>query len=230
MGEKEIPLSKQAYNARRQAQRRIKAYKRELETPNLSADVREMYETAIRDLRQQQANTRMRTKSGHIIPGRNTDSVRKALTELQTLNKRGTVYIGTNRQSFITTQNELNKASVGDLSAQYTKAEVKIFYKATQKAWQRDDVGEHERNKAILEYYGRTNLASFVDEVLKQNRAAVKASEILPTLGMSDEQREEYEEEQRHDNEDGEKGSPTYMADVKTFEATANYIVEPERQ
>lgn len=213
---------------REKAQRRIAAYQKVTRNENLPERVREQARTSIKELRSAINATRQRTKSGRTIKSRTKEGLDTSLEVLRELNSRGNFYIGRSGQSNAVTQSEINKASVG-LESQYTRAQVKIFYRATQKAWQKPGIGEHNRNEAILSYYGRTNLAAFVEEVLAQNQVALRAQNALPE-SLTEEQRAFYEKEQQVDNADAEKGSPTYMANVITFEAAARLINEPERR
>lgn len=212
--------------ARKRADVRIKGLLQVLRSENLPDVTRKVFQKEIMSLNAEKAATRIRTKTGKIIPGRTQSELNAALERLNERVEATTIYTGDRRRAFKVTQSELNKASVG-LPSQYTKAEAKIFYKATQKAWQRAGVTEHNRNEAILEYYGRTNLAAFVKEVLDINELAIKASEMRTNEDMTEEQRKEYDEAQRRDNEDSEKGSPIYMSSVITLEEFANIVSEP---
>lgn len=219
-----------AERARAMAKTRIAGIKKILAAENLPKKTRAFFENTVRDLRAAQAATRTRTKSGKVIKGRTKEGLDASLESLKSQIESTTVYTGDRRRAFKFTQNQIKLASVDNPSSMYTKAEVKIFYRATQKAWQREGVPITARNEAILEYYGRPNLAAFIQEVLDVNQSAVKASELNPYNHMTEEQREEYEKAQRADTADGEKGSPAYMAGVITAEEFADYIVEPERQ
>lgn len=213
---------------RRKIKTRIKGISTILENKNLPKRLRDSYEATVLDLRMAQAGTRTRTKSGKKIVGRTKEKLETSLKVAEKLAADTEVYTGNRRRGFLFTQNQLNAASAGADSV-FTKAEVKIFYRATQKAWEGKS-SKINRNQAILEYYGRSNLESLVEEVLEINKLAVKAASLDPTKFMTDEQREEYEKAQQADTTDGEKGSPTYMAAVVTLEEFQNLVEEPERQ
>lgn len=213
---------------RRKINTRIKGISTILENKNLPKRLRDSYEATVLDLRMAQAGTRTRTKSGKKIVGRTKEKLETSLKVAEKLAADTEVYTGNRRRGFLFTQNQLNAASAGADSV-FTKAEVKIFYRATQKAWEGKS-SKINRNQAILEYYGRSNLESLVEEVLEINKLAVKAASLDPTKFMTDEQREEYEKAQQADTTDGEKGSPTYMAAVVTLEEFQNLVEEPERQ
>lgn len=99
------------------------------------------------------------------------------------------------RRNLSSTEAQLN-AATADAPSVYTKAETKIFYKATQKAWQRPGVSVKERNQAILEYYGYENLSELVSDILTMNSKAVEASQLFYSEELTPEQREAADEEQ----------------------------------
>lgn len=212
--------------ARKRADVRIKGIKKILRSENLFESTRKMFMKEVMELTASKAATRTRTSSGRVIPGRTQADLNASLERLNAKIEATTIYTGDRRRAFKVTQSEINKASAG-LPSEYTKAEAKIFYRATQKGWQRPGVNEHNRNEAILEYYGRTNLAAFMKEVLDMNELAVKASEMDTKKVMTEEEEKEYEEAAKRDNADGEKGSPSYQSAVITLEEFANLVNEP---
>lgn len=107
------------------------------------------------------------------------------------------------------TQMQLNAASVEGVS-EFTQAEVKIFFKATQRAWQRPGVSVKERLPAILEYYGYENLSELVSDILTLNQEAVRNSEIFYEEKGTKEQ-ESFQTEQ--DVKEAQV-SPDYLKDV----------------
>lgn len=76
-------------------------------------------------------------------------------------------YRKTQRQRNKATMIEINKASIKETEAEsrYTKAQTKIFYRATLEAW-KDHSNYDDRNRLILEYYGETDLADFFNRVV----------------------------------------------------------------
>lgn len=215
-----------AERERAKAETRIRGIEGVLRNENLTAPGRERFERKISELREAQFATRQRTREGRIIEGRTRLTLSAALEKLKGLNRMLDQFIGSARRANKITQSEINAASEGLESSQYTEAEVKVFYRATQKAWNRPDVDISQRNEAILEYYGYSRLSVIMDEVLQQNIAALRAAKLNPFKGMTQEQQEEYETALQSQGSDTEKGSPTYMAAVKIFESGDAFITE----
>ncbi len=213
---------------RKKTATRIRALENILANEKLERNSRKKFENMVDEMRAVSDETRT-YKDGKRIVGRSQEDIEAALSRLTELNESATVYTGDRRRGFLFTQNQLNMASVDAEGSVYTKAEAKIFYRATQKAWQREGIGEHERNEAILQYYGRTNLAAFVEEVLNMNKLANDAAKVLDERRKHDSDDEDTEEAQRNDTSDGEKGSPTYMTLVITMEEYDTYIKPPTR-
>lgn len=213
---------------RKKTATRIRALENILANEKLERNSRKKFENMVDEMRAVSDETRT-YKDGKRIVGRSQEDIEAALSRLTELNESATVYTGDRRRGFLFTQNQLNMASVDAEGSVYTKAEAKIFYRATQKAWQREGIGEHERNEAILQYYGRTNLAAFVEEVLNMNKLANDAAKVLDERRKHDSDDEGTEEAQRNDTSDGEKGSPTYMTLVITMEEYDTYIKPPTR-
>ena len=213
---------------RKKTATRLRALENILANENLERNSRKKFENMVDEMKAVSDETRT-YKDGKRIVGRSQEDIEAALSRLTELNESATVYTGDRRRGFLFTQNQLNMASVDAEGSVYTKAEAKIFYRATQKAWQREGVDEHSRNEAILQYYGRTNLAAFVEEVLNMNKMANDAAKVLDERRKHDSDDEDTEEAQRNDTSDGEKGSPTYMTLVITMEEYDTYIKPPTR-
>ena len=118
--------------------------------------------------------------------------------------------------SFAVTQHQLNLASVKADSI-YTKTEVAIFYRATQRIWQNAPESIENRNIAILSYYNQQRAANglsplslkqIVDYVLQENDKVLKVQGLKNPAKMSEEERKLYEEALAADNADNDKGSP----------------------
>lgn len=134
---------------------------------------------------------------------RGLQAASKELSRSRYLTERGA-------RNMTSTQMQLNAASVGAAS-QYTQAEAKIFFKATQKAWQREGVSIKERVPAIMEYYGYENLSELVSDILTLNQEAVRRSELTYKEELTPEQEEALAGEQ---DEREAQQSPTYLMDV----------------
>lgn len=113
------------------------------------------------------------------------------------------------RRNMASTQAQLNAASV-NAESMYTKEEVRVFYRATQKAWQREGVSLKDRNVAILEYYGYENLSELVSDILALNRHALEKAKLTPQEDLTPEQKEALEQ---GDVKEAQQ-SPEYLMDV----------------
>lgn len=226
---KEKPLSYLAKLARARGVRRINAEQRIAQNQNLPERIREAARESIRELRGAIEATMLRTRSGKPIAGRK-EQLQANLEKLNKINARESFGLGRHGQSNLVTRYELNKAASGKPAA-YTEAETKVFYRATQKAWDRPGVNPKQRNEAILEYYGRKNLADLVQEVITENKMALRALEIQPHGELTDEERATFGEEAQLDTLDYDVSSPTVSAAGKmTLQAALGLIVEPKRK
>lgn len=113
------------------------------------------------------------------------------------------------RRNMASTQAQLNAASV-NAESMYTKEEVRIFYRATQKAWQREGVSLKDRNVAILEYYGYENLSELVSDILALNRHALEKAKLTPQEDLTPEQKDAADQ---NDVREAQQ-SPEYLMDV----------------
>lgn len=179
--------------ARRKAQRRINNLKQGLKTGKLTGIIADEARNSIKDLQRIMRQTRMKTKTGKIIKSHTEQFRKRALDALKFLNAKGSILTTRKGVSNLVTQIELNKASAG-LPAEWTKAETQVFYAATQKAWNRPGISLQERNRAILQYFGQSDLHDFVNEVLNRNRLAVQIAKgnIIPEELTSDDAEEFY--------------------------------------
>lgn len=174
-------LAEQAGRQRRTAKRRIARLEKEINKTSSDSE-RLFFRQQIDVLREQIQRTYQRNPLTNKATGFDKDSIRMAVQNLKRQNI--TSALGTSnqqRKNFLTSQ-ELNRAMsyhfIGPTQSEFTREEVSIFYRATQEAWE-GLPSSADRNRAILEYYGQTDLRSFVNAVLEQNREAVgKAHEI----------------------------------------------------
>ena len=192
--------------------------------------MREKHESSIRDLKAAQEATRTRTREGRVIPDRKDKAkMDENLRKLESMNRRSVMYSRASERATKVAQIEINKASVGDKSSRFTKEEIQIFYRATQPAWQREGVLVSERNEAILEYYGRSDLGKLVQEVSELNKIALRVSEIMPEEEMTEEQAERYANEP--DVLEEKPSPPTYQQAVSDYlDRLRSYVISPERQ
>ena len=222
-------IAKQGRNERRRLQRRIDKLQSELDSGKEMTDIaQKKLQDSIEELKQAQEATKLVTTIEGKVLRKTEEQVKTAISEAQVINRRYSVYLDTERKSFLATQSELNKASAG-LESIYTKEQAQIFYKMTQKAWQREKVDPKHRNEAILEYYGRTSLAAFVDEVTEMNKKRLEWQKNNPEEDMTDEDKKRNDEEQQHDQEDVQKGYSENLAGAIAFESVMDLIGTPER-
>lgn len=209
-------FSREARNVRRQINRRIKRLETIVNDSKATVRNRQWAEREIRDLEQVKNESKL---SMNIRGHRYTQTLEQAMAGLERM-KAKAKEIGPRftleGDSFEITQRELNRASVNAPSV-YTKKETRIFYRVTQKIWQREGIGEHDRNEAILNYYnsirkenGLTpiSLDQIVDVVLNENKKFEEMQNAEPNESMDEEQQEKYNEAQKNDNSDYDKTSP----------------------
>lgn len=198
-----------ARNLRRQIDRRI-ARAEQIKSEARSQFIEQSYERKIAQLKESKKATyitaindegkRVTRSDAEITRGLQKAS--QELSQSRYITQRG-------HRNLASTQSQLNAASTGAVS-EYTKEEVKIFYRATQKAWQRPGVSVQDRNQAILEYYGYENLSELVSDVLTLNQQAVDKAKQLNAEDLTSEQ-----SEATSDNDVREaQQSPTYLQDV----------------
>lgn len=211
---------------RKKAKRRIARLEKEISKTG-SEKERVFYEQQVRSLREQVSKTYEFNPLTHKATGYTKDDIRMAARNLTRMNVSSEIgRTSQSRKNFIT-QQELNTAksyhsgiqSIGE----FTSEEVRIFYRATQEAWQGLSSKE-DRNKTILEYYGRSDLRDFVREVLDMNKEAVERSkrdyrepvsdgEMLDTDGESDRQ--------------ASAEFLSYVVSPSQYDAMKSYIQEP---
>lgn len=122
-------------------------------------------------------------KEGKKIPGRTKDSVNRAVSDLQSLVKdlpnvnelRSEDEISlTTYQSNMVFREQINMVSdikggldiyIGNELVHLTKEKVRIFFRATQKAWENKD--PEQRYENIMEYYNEKALADLFKKVME---------------------------------------------------------------
>lgn len=211
---------------RKKAKRRIARLQKEVDATR-SEKERYFYKQQIKTLRKQITETYEYNPLTHKATGYSKEDLRIAARNLSRTNVAS--QIGTSSQSrknFIT-QQELNTAKSygsGLSIGEFTREEVSIFYRATQEAWQNlpSDVN---RNQAILEYYGKTDLREFVHDVLAMNERAVSVahSEIYEVLDETGLVPDESEQDRAWSAE-----YLSYVVSPDMYEAMKSYITRPE--
>lgn len=71
------------------------------------------------------------------------------------------------------------RRTVGEEMAGITRAEVQVFYRATQKAWENAPI--EQRDEAIMRYYKQRDLQQLFEDIManERNTAVIRAHEIL---------------------------------------------------
>lgn len=156
-----------ARNERRKAQTRIRALERKRDALT-SAQAKDKVQTQIDNLQKTVAATYMYSQDdGTRIRSREEAMGNVAILARHNL-RLGSLVTSEGRANLVTGI-ELNRATVGRSSV-YTKAQVHIFYKKTQEAWQQAGVALEDRNAAIVAEYGpklgTSSLADIVEQVL----------------------------------------------------------------
>ena len=178
-----------ARNLRRQIDTKIRQAQKAIDTAK-SAFLKKSYERKISRLEEAKKMTYITTRNddGKRVTRSETDirqgmqTAARELSQSRYLSERG-------RRSLAATETQLNAAS-SDRTSVYTKADIKIFDRATQKAWDREGVSIQERNQAILAYYGYENLADLVADVLALNQKAVDKANQMYAKRQTEEQDE----------------------------------------
>lgn len=222
--------AEQRAKIRRTAKRRISRLEKEIEKTGSDKE-RYFYQQQIQTLREQVAQTYERNPYTHKATGYSKDELRIAAQNLRRTNVASQLGTSNQQRKNFITQQELNQSKsahfIGPVQSEFTREEVSIFYRATQEAW--DGLpNSADRNRAILDYYGETDLRAFVRKVLEMNeQARRRAHEQVP---------EEYESESdlaRDEFESDREGSPDYLAYVVSptqYDALTSYIKRPETE
>ena len=206
-------LGYEAIRVRRMIERRITRIDRALENEGITQRMQTWLETRKKNLESAFRGTYQRNSAGKIRSAAyRKGQITRARNELEKVPQLFTV----EGDADAITQQQLNLASAKSKASIYTYNETKLFYRITQKIWQKSNVGEHERNTAILEWYNSTRekndlspltLDEIVDYVLKKNEMYQKVLTTKPE-DMTDEQLKFYNRVMNADSGDAQVGSP----------------------
>lgn len=222
-------LAEQAGKVRRTAKRRIARLEKEINRSDSDSE-RLFYRQQINVLRDQISKTYQRNPQSNMATGFDKDSIRIAVQNLSRTNTSS--LIGTSntaRSNFLTAQ-ELNRAEyhdfIGPTQSSFTREEVSIFYRATQRAWE-GLPSTADRNKAILEYYGETDLNRFVREVLSKNMTAVELSERYQSSLYRTP--EDITDAEARENRIPSPPFLSYVIPIEDYDTMKDFIVEARR-
>ena len=210
---------------RRKGQRRIERLQSVIKNEKATTRVTSWAKEQIREIKSAMQGTRQYSKTGKRYKSKTDRYIQRQMSRLEravaAVPQRYTV----EGDSFEVTQRELNRASVSAPSI-YTKTESKLFYRVTQKIWQVEGVGEHDRNQAILDYYNSIRkqnglsplrLDQIVDYVLEANKRYTNLLEHISkgqTQDLDSDALDFQAKMEAADNDDKPQGSPPGIAEA----------------
>lgn len=233
-------LGNRARSARRAAERRINALKEAVKSGYYSQSEKEAMNNTIKQMQKDIRQTRQFTTTGKKIGNRTIESREAAIARLNELNKQTfttrefrrelrQLKADVGRRNMIAKQ-QLNLASStasleasrsGNKIGEYSFVEKGIFFKATQRAWNRADVSENERIEAILKFYGTQDLEQLIKDVLEANRDVLntynRMDRELAFSELTEEELDAYAQLLAADSTDEDSTSPTYLYEVKDY-------------
>lgn len=160
--------------------------------------------------------------------------IEQATARINSLANTSKIARGKNGAKNLFTQDQINMATRRDMDnaanpSMYTKAQVKAFYRATQKIWQNPDgmTDQTQINKRIMEYFGTKDLAVAMELALSTPGAqkALRLQELgeMDKSQWTQEQREFYERAMSEDTSDDRQGSPPEQIYVYQFDPELTY-------
>ena len=233
-------LGNRARSARRAAERRIKALKEAVKSGYYSPSEKESMNNTIKQMQKDIRQTRQFTTTGKKIGNRTIESREAAIARLNELNKQTfttrefrremkQLKADVGRRNMIAKQ-QLNLASSaasleasrsGNKIGEYSFVEKGIFFRATQRAWNRADVSENERIEAILKFYGTQDLEQLIKDVLDANRDVLntysRMDRELEFSELTEEELDAYAQLLAADSTDEDSTSPTYLYEVREY-------------
>ena len=227
----------QAEMLRKKGKRRVERLEAVLKSENTTQRVRNWAKQQISEIKSAMQGTRQYSTTGKRYKSKSQAYIKGQISRLEVAVAKVAPRYTITGDTFEVTQRELNKASVG-LPSAYTKEEVKVFYRVTQRIWQREGIGEHNRNQAIMDYYNSIReenglsplrFDEIVDYVMNENKRVTEQMGLLPSQELTPEQAELYEEAQSADSEDYDKTSPTSEIVVAQIrDAMENLLVDAD--
>ncbi len=168
-------------------------------------------------------------------------TINSAVAKVEALNEATKLGYGKKGAKNLFTQNQMNMATkkydnTWDEAANpsiYSKADIKIFYKATQRIWEGK---EGNRNKMIMKYFGVDDLDEAFQIVMnspqgRYARAIESAGYNQNQLeGLSEEQQEYYKREIALDLDHQDEDSPEYLVYVIQFDPNKKWDKQRDEQ
>lgn len=233
-------LGSRASSARRAAERRIVALKQAVKSGYYSESEKADMNNTIKQMRKDMQQTRMFTKSGKKIGNRTAESREAAVARLNAINKETLTaqeykrefrrmredvgrrnMIAKQQLNLASSRPSLEASKSGGKIGEYSFIEKSVFFKATQRAWNRADVSENERIEAILNYYNTQDLEQLIRDVLDANRDVINTYDRLEReiemSSLSEEELEAYTQLLAGDKTDEDSTSPIYLYEVKDY-------------
>lgn len=233
-------LGSRASSARRAAERRIAALKQAVKSGYYSESEKADMNNTIKQMRKDMQQTRMYTKTGKKIGNRTAESREAAIARLNELNKENLTrqeykrefrrmredvgrrnMIAKQQLNLASSRPSLEASKSGGKIGEYSFIEKSVFFKATQRAWNRADVSENERIEAILNYYNTQDLEQLIRDVLDANRDVINTYDRLEReiemSSLSEEELEAYTQLLAGDKTDEDSTSPIYLYEVKDY-------------
>lgn len=160
--------------------------------------------------------------------------IEQATARINSLANTSKIARGRNGAKNLFTQDQINMATRRGMDtatnpSMYTKAQVKAFYRATQKIWQNQNglTDQTKINKKIMDYFGTKDLAVAMELALSTPGAqkALRLQELAETdiSKWTQEQREFYERAIAEDTSDDKQGSPPEQIYVYQFDPELTY-------
>lgn len=169
------------------------------------------------------------------LTGKQLQAVRIASANIESLVAGSKIATGKYGAANLSTQFQLNLATKRYKGADaaleqasnpsvYSREEVKIFYRVTQRIWQNQDgtpTDTAQINKRIMKYFRTTSLETAFERAMSQPsvRHALEIAEgkIDQNANLTEEQRRFYERAESADNEQDTQRSPDYLVYVVQF-------------
>lgn len=175
------------------------------------------------------------------LTGKQLQAVRIATANIESLVAGSKIATGKYGAANLSTQFQLNLATKRYKGADaaleqasnpsvYSREEVKIFYRVTQRIWQNQDgtpTDTAQINKRIMKYFRTTSLETAFERAMSQPsvRHALEIAEgkIDQNANLTEEQRRFYERAESIDNEQDTQRSPDYLVYVVQFDPNKDW-------
>lgn len=181
-------LSYQAGLAREKAQRRIRNLQAGIKSGKYRGQLQQEAQQQIKDLKRYMQQTRMKDNTGRVIKSHTEQFRREALERLERMNVNASYAV---RQSYDFTNYQFVKQQMRlssyEASPVFSKTEIQVFMRATQRAWERRDAegkllySSDKRNEAIMDYFGiePKDFGKFMQAVIAKNRGIIDVIEKM---------------------------------------------------